>query len=63
VASGKFPWRAPFNVDYLDNPYSFYPSHTQADMKRTKNELGFTPQFTLAIAIGIADDLSRLERL
>jgi ADP-L-glycero-D-manno-heptose 6-epimerase len=46
-------------ADYFDNPYSFYQPHTQADMKRVQNELGFTPRFTPAA--GIADYLSLLE--
>ena len=45
--------------EYIENPYSFYHPHTQADMKRAKNELGFTPQFTPAA--GIAEYLSLLE--
>ncbi len=46
-------------ADYIENPYSFYQPHTEADMKRVKNELGFTPQFTPAA--GIADYISLLE--
>jgi len=45
--------------EYIENPYSFYQPHTQADMKRVKNELGFTPQYSPAA--GIADYLSLLE--
>jgi len=45
--------------DYFDNPYGFYQPHTQADMKKAKNELGFTPRFTPAA--GIADYISTLE--
>lgn len=46
-------------AEYFDNPYSFYQPHTEANMKRVKNELGFTPQFSPAA--GIADYLSLLE--
>lgn len=31
--------------EYIENPYSFYQPHTQADMQRARTELGFTPQF------------------
>ncbi|MFN0067244.1 MAG: ADP-glyceromanno-heptose 6-epimerase [Limisphaerales bacterium] len=45
--------------EYFDNPYSFYQPHTQADMKRAKNELGFEPKWTPAA--GIADYVALLE--
>jgi len=32
--------------EYIDNPFSFYQPHTQADMTRARTVLGFTPQFT-----------------
>ena len=44
--------------DYIDNPYSFYQPHTQADMRHARAELGFSPQF--APDAGIADYLRRL---
>jgi ADP-L-glycero-D-manno-heptose 6-epimerase len=46
-------------ADYFENPYSFYQPHTQADMKKAKNELGFVPRFSPAA--GIADYVSELE--
>lgn len=32
--------------DYFDNPYDFYQNFTQADMTRTRNEIGFIAQYT-----------------
>ncbi len=31
--------------DYFDNPYDFYQNFTQADISRTKREIGFEPQY------------------
>lgn len=31
--------------EYIENPYTFYQPHTQADMQRARADLGFTPQF------------------
>ncbi len=45
--------------DYIENPYSFYQPHTEADMQRAQSELGFTPRFTPAS--GIADYVRLLE--
>ncbi len=45
--------------EYIENPYSFYQPHTEADMTRAKTELGFAPQFPPAR--GIADYLAFLE--
>jgi ADP-L-glycero-D-manno-heptose 6-epimerase len=45
--------------DYIENPYSFYQPHTEADMKRVQSELGFTPRFPPPS--GIADYLRLLE--
>lgn len=33
-------------TDYFDNPYDFYQDFTQADMTRTKREIGFEARFT-----------------
>lgn len=46
--------------EYIDNPYSFYQPHTQADMSRARVELGFTPHFTPAT--GIPDYLGSLSQ-
>jgi ADP-L-glycero-D-manno-heptose 6-epimerase len=32
--------------EYIDNPYNFYQPHTQADMGRAKEVLGFVPAHT-----------------
>jgi len=45
--------------EYFDNPYAFYQPHTEADMTRAKEELGWVPQFNPAT--GIADYVKRLE--
>ena len=34
-------------VEYIDNPYSFYQPHTEADMTRACEDFGFSPRFTL----------------
>lgn len=36
-----------FTPEYFDNPYPFYQPHTEADMTKTKHELGFVPSFSL----------------
>jgi len=35
-----------FEPDYFDNPYDFYQDFTQADMTRTRHEIGFEAKFT-----------------
>lgn len=45
--------------EYIENPHRFYQPHTQADMKKAKNELGFEPKWTPAA--GIADYVATLE--
>lgn len=39
--------------EYFENPYNFYQPHTQADMSRARQELGFQPAWTPQS--GIAD--------
>jgi ADP-L-glycero-D-manno-heptose 6-epimerase len=46
-------------ADYIENPYSFYQPHTEADMSKAKAELGHVPAFPPAK--GIADYVSILE--
>ncbi len=36
-----------FEVEYFDNPYSFYQNHTEADISSTAAELGFQPGYSL----------------
>lgn len=45
--------------DYIENPYSFYQPHTEADMTLAMEELDFKPAFTPQT--GIADYVSALE--
>jgi len=45
--------------EYIENPYSFYQPHTEADMTAAKNDLRYEPEFPPAN--GIADYVSRLE--
>jgi ADP-L-glycero-D-manno-heptose 6-epimerase len=37
--------------DYFDNPYSFTQDHTEADLKRSRAELGYEPQVQLAAGV------------
>ncbi|MBB5021185.1 ADP-glyceromanno-heptose 6-epimerase [Desulfurispira natronophila] len=34
-------------VEYIDNPYSFYQNHTEADIDQTRQQLGYQPEFSL----------------
>ena len=34
-------------IEYIDNPYSFYQNHTEADIAPTKEILGYSPNFSL----------------
>jgi len=45
--------------DYIDNPYPFFQLKTQADITKSKEKLGYTPDYTLEQ--GIADYVSILE--
>lgn len=47
--------------EYIENPYSFYQPHTEADMSLTASELGFRPEFEPAT--GIPDYVNWLEGL
>jgi ADP-L-glycero-D-manno-heptose 6-epimerase len=46
--------------EYIENPYSFYQPHTEADLTSARNDLKYEPEF--APAKGIADYVSLLER-
>lgn len=50
-----------FDVDYMDNPYSFYQNHTEADIALTKDRLGFLPKFSLED--GIQKYISEIMRI
>lgn len=45
--------------EYIDNPYPFFQLKTQADITKSKEKLGYTPDYTLEQ--GIADYVSILE--
>ncbi len=45
--------------EYIDNPYPFFQLKTQADITKSKEKLGYTPDYTLEE--GIADYVSILE--
>jgi len=34
-------------TEYFDNPYSFYQNYTEADLTKSKTELGFSPSWSL----------------
>lgn len=40
-----------FEVEYFDNPFSFYQNHTEADISNTQQMLQFKPEYTLASGI------------
>jgi len=44
--------------DYFDNPYDFYQNFTEADLTRSKRDLGYAPKFELET--GILDYMKRL---
>jgi ADP-L-glycero-D-manno-heptose 6-epimerase len=34
-------------IEYIDNPYTFYQNHTEADISKTTEKLGYKPQYSL----------------
>ncbi len=48
-----------FDVEYFDNPFSFYQMHTEADLTETKTILNWQPEWSLEK--GIADYIKQLE--
>lgn len=40
-----------FEVEYFDNPYSFFQTHTEADITQTQQDLSYTPHFNLESGI------------
>jgi ADP-L-glycero-D-manno-heptose 6-epimerase len=38
-------------IEFFDNPYSFYQNHTEADIAKTKEDLGYAPAFELEAGI------------
>ena len=41
-----------FNVEYIDNPYSFYQNYTEANIELTRNVLFYEPKYGLSEGIG-----------
>lgn len=48
------------DVDYFDNPFSFYQEHTEADLAESEQLLGWQPAWTLEN--GMKDYISLLEK-
>lgn len=48
-----------FEVEYIDNPYTFYQNHTQADIAPTIQDLGYMPRYNLES--GIDDYMSEIK--
>ncbi|MBX7491002.1 ADP-glyceromanno-heptose 6-epimerase [Helicobacter turcicus] len=40
-----------FAVEYIDNPYTFFQTHTEANIVLTKEFLGYTPRFSLEVGV------------
>ncbi|MDD6054989.1 MAG: ADP-glyceromanno-heptose 6-epimerase [Helicobacter sp.] len=40
-----------FEVEYIDNPYKFFQTHTEANILLTKEFLNYTPRFSLEVGI------------
>lgn len=40
-------------LEFVDNPWSFYQNHTEADIASTKEILGYEPRFDLESGIDI----------
>ena len=47
-----------FEPDYFDNPYDFYQTFTEADLTRSKRDLGYNPKVELEA--GVLDYMKRL---
>jgi len=43
-------------IEYFDNPYSFYQNHTEADITLSKEVLGYSPNFELEDGIAAYKD-------
>lgn len=53
-----------FEVEYFDNPYSFYQNHTEADIEPTAEFLGYMPRFSLEHGIkNYIDEIKLLAQL
>lgn len=45
-----------FDVEYIDNPYTFYQNHTEADISLSKEFLDYQPRFSLEQGIDLYID-------
>lgn len=53
-----------FEVEYIDNPYSFFQTHTQADISLTAQNLQYHPRFSLEDGIkAYANSIKELSNL
>ena len=50
-----------FDVEYFENPYKFFQTHTQADIALTRQDLGYEPKFSLED--GIKSYLEQIQTL
>ena len=50
-----------FEVEYFDNPYSFYQMHTEADISSAREDLSYEPRFFLKE--GVADYIDEIKAL
>ncbi|MCI5968846.1 ADP-glyceromanno-heptose 6-epimerase [Helicobacter sp.] len=50
-----------FAVEYFDNPYAFFQTHTEADITLTKEFLGYAPRFSLEY--GVRDYLLKIKEI
>jgi ADP-L-glycero-D-manno-heptose 6-epimerase len=48
-------------IEYMDNPYKFYQNHTEADIKNTKSDLNYNPNYRLES--GINSYVSEIKRI
>ena len=49
-------FKTSLKIEYFDNPYKFYQNHTEADIKNTKDDLGYLPNFSLEDGIAAYKD-------
>jgi ADP-L-glycero-D-manno-heptose 6-epimerase len=50
-----------YEVEYFDNPYKFYQNYTEADLTRSKEILGYTPEWRLEE--GVKDYVEHLKKI
>lgn len=61
IASLKKELNIECEVEYIDNPYTFYQNHTLADIHDTTEYLGYLPRFSLED--GIKDYASEIKKI